>query len=249
MRADLTLLRAVHKRRLYRRIADQLSAFIAIGNLKPGERLPSERDLARELGVSRPSLREALIWLQVERRVEVRDGSGIFVIAPKPIALPVLFGERHLPIEVLGARYIVEGEVAALAARERTSDDLTAIRQSFDAIRKAGSLGLGRDSQHREFHLAIAAATHNGALMAVIRDLWDAESRPRGKRGKQEVMSPLLGATLGDYRRIVDALDASDASGARAAMRRHLKRVAREYARNARSWQRSGRALQASMRF
>src|SRR3954469_8076299 len=120
-------LQAVESSRLYRQIAEQLRGLIAGGEFTAGTRLPAERDLARQLGVSRPSVREALIALEVEGWVEVRVGSGVY-IRPQP------HGNGHArtgghasnghpsgpaewgPLELMRARELVEGEVAALAA-------------------------------------------------------------------------------------------------------------------------------------
>src|SRR6187399_2252016 len=111
-------LQAVENRRLYRQIADQIAALIERGEYAPGSRLPPERDLAKQLGVSRPSVREALIALEVEGLVEVRIGSGIYV---QPGNEDAGVGDAHEaeagPYELLRARYVIEAECAALAAK------------------------------------------------------------------------------------------------------------------------------------
>src|SRR3954454_9398776 len=104
---------AIDTDRLYRKIARMLSDLIAAGEFVPGQRLPGERDLARQLGVSRPSVREALIALEVEGKVEIRVGSGVFVcqsrkLTPKPL------DEGEGPFELIRARWVVEGETAAI---------------------------------------------------------------------------------------------------------------------------------------
>src|SRR4029077_4748807 len=123
-------LQAVEPRRLYRQIADQIRTLIGKGEVARGARLPAERDLARQLGVSRPSVREALIALEVEGMLDVRVGSGIYVTPP---------GERHEgdmlagdsgPFEVIRARRVIEGECAALAAKCANPVQLRAIREA-----------------------------------------------------------------------------------------------------------------------
>ncbi|MEO9102099.1 MAG: GntR family transcriptional regulator, partial [Burkholderiaceae bacterium] len=108
----------VEPQRLYRQIAAQLSALIANGEYDAGARLPAERDLAKQFGVSRPSIREALIALEVEGWVEVRTGSGVYVmqrLQPDEAA----FGDMQWdPLELIRARRVVESEVAALAATQ-----------------------------------------------------------------------------------------------------------------------------------
>src|SRR5450759_1533419 len=108
-------LQALEPRRLYRQIADQISVLISDGEYTPGARLPPERDLARQLGVSRPSVREALIALEVEGLLDVRVGSGIYVTHPgKRRRNDALQGDSG-PFEVIHARWLIEGECAALA--------------------------------------------------------------------------------------------------------------------------------------
>src|SRR6187431_3237315 len=111
-------LQAVEFQRLYRQIAEQLRSLIQSGEFPPGSRLPSERELAEQLGVSRPSVREALIALEIEGKVEVRVGSGVFVTQGKHARLSLASGmpQGEGPFELLQARITVEGEVALLAA-------------------------------------------------------------------------------------------------------------------------------------
>ena len=104
-------------RRLYRQIAEQLRALIEHGEFPAGTRLPPERDLAVQLGVSRPSVREALIALEVEGRVEVRMGSGIYV-REAPVRAAAVEHEAESPLETIRARALIEGELAAVAARQ-----------------------------------------------------------------------------------------------------------------------------------
>src|SRR4029078_10413002 len=119
----------VENRRLYRQIAAQLSALIASGEFTSGQRLPSERELAVQLGVSRPSLREALIALELEGLVEVRVGAGIGLTAAsgRDPAMPVQ-QEGEGPFELLRARWLIEGEIAAMAARGATTTALPSLR-------------------------------------------------------------------------------------------------------------------------
>src|SRR5215212_2800675 len=111
-------LQAVENRRLYRQIADQIAALIEKGEYAIGARLPPERDLARQLGVSRPSVREALIALEVEGYVEVRVGSGVYVLGSRAPSGPAAeLSEDSGPFELIKARWLIEAECAALAAR------------------------------------------------------------------------------------------------------------------------------------
>jgi DNA-binding FadR family transcriptional regulator len=218
--------------RLYRKIARQLSELIAAGEFTAGQRLPSERELAEQLGVSRPSVREALIALEIEGKVEVRVGSGVFVSQLKEV-MP-LGGDQHGegPFELIQARITVEGETAALAAAGSTSEELEEIRAAVAELQRCQLAGLPTDAADRTFHLSIARATHNGPLTSVVELLWD---QGRGKMWKQMEKhfqtDALRAATLRDHRAIVDAIASGKADAAREAMKRHLNRVAREFTR------------------
>jgi len=216
--------------RLYRQIADQLSALIERGEFLPNERLPAERELARQLGVSRPSVREALICLEIEGKVEVRVGTGVFVAQRKGRVVAAADGEG--PFELLRARKLVEGEIAAVAARTATDAELVQIGKTLSAMQHAHRQNRNGEVADRAFHVQIAEATRNSALTSVVRDLWDRGRGAMWKRMEEHFVHPALrDASLGDHRAVYAALQARDARGARAAMRRHLERVDREYAR------------------
>src|SRR3954449_12493617 len=127
-------IQAVDDRRLYRQIADQLTMLITSGEFRKGERLPSERDLAVQLGVSRPSVREALIALEVEGKVDVRVGSGIYVARRRPAAAIDPDRQGQGPFELLRARWLIEGEIAAEAARTATARDLARVSAAVDDL-------------------------------------------------------------------------------------------------------------------
>ena len=128
---------SIEPRRLYRQIADQIRSLIKSGEFPAGARLPPERDLAKQLGVSRPSVREALIALEVEGLVEVRIGSGIYV---QPVGDDKAAQAGHEaeagPFELLRARYIIEAECAALAAKSAKTPQLQAISEALDEMQQ-----------------------------------------------------------------------------------------------------------------
>src|SRR3982751_5660968 len=136
---------AVENKRLYRQIADQIAALISRGEYGAGQRLPPERDLAKQLGVSRPSVREALIALEVEGYVEVRVGSGVYVMgAPRATKRPALPADSG-PFELIKARWLIEAECAALAAKHATKSQVRAVEEALDhmaAERKKGTMPL-----------------------------------------------------------------------------------------------------------
>jgi DNA-binding FadR family transcriptional regulator len=226
-------IKTVENRRLYRQIAAQLSALIASGEFAVGQRLPSERDLALQLGVSRPSLREALIALELEGMVEVRVGAGIWVTANQSEApIKPLQHEGEGPFELLRARWVIEGEIAAIAAREACAADLIIIRDAVASMERLERKNQDPSQADREFHLGIAAATRNSVLQAVVQDLWDRGRGAMWTLMEQHFRTPALHeATIADHRAIYQALEAHDPREARNAMRAHLKRVDDEFAR------------------
>src|SRR5215470_7188101 len=144
-------LQAVETRRLYRQIADQIAHLIESGEFPPGTRLPAERELASSLGVSRASVREAIISLEIGGLVEVRVGTGIFVTAPATHAA----ADRDSgpgPFELLQARKLVEGEVAALAAAKAREQDLAPLRAALEKMETHVDDFAIREASDREFH-------------------------------------------------------------------------------------------------
>src|SRR6516225_9265212 len=125
---------SIEPRRLYRQIADQIRTLIRSREFPAGSRLPPERDLARQLGVSRPSVREALIALEVEGLVEVRIGSGIYVLGNGHEGDEVEAASG--PFELLRARWVIEGECAALAAKSAKKAQIVAIEEALDLMQK-----------------------------------------------------------------------------------------------------------------
>ena len=226
---------SIEPRRLYRQIADQIRGLIRAGEFPSGSRLPPERSLAKQLGVSRPSVREALIALEVEGLVEVRIGSGIYVLATGGA------GDVHAandaaagPFELLRARYVIEGECAALAAKSARRAQVAAIEAALDEMdheRRDGRQPLASD---RLFHLRIAEATGNGALVQVVKQLWEERAGPLYKQLEHHYDSPeLWTAALAEHRLVLKAIAGRDAAGARAAMQRHLNQA---YKRFSKGW-------------
>jgi len=228
-------LQAVDNRRLYRQIADQIAALIEKGEYGSGQRLPPERDLAKQLGVSRPSVREALIALEVEGYVEVRVGSGVYVVGPASRRATTALPADSGPFELIKARWLIEAECAALAAKNATKAQLRAIEEALeemDAQRGKGTVPLHAD---RQLHLRIAEATGNSALALVVKTLWDQRTGPLFLRLEHHFDTPeLWGAAIEEHRAIVDAIARRDAGEARAAMRRHMDRAARRFSK---SWE------------
>ena len=227
---------SVEPRRLYRQIADQIRTLIRSREFPAGSRLPPERDLARQLGVSRPSVREALIALEVEGLVDVRIGSGIYVLGPRVDGEATIEVEASSgPFELLRARWVIEGECAALAAKAAHKSQLTAIGESLEQMQRIKDVEQRSPlSADRLFHLRVAEATGNGALVTVVKTLWDERMGPLFTRLEHHYDTPKSwDSALTEHRAVFDAIGRRDSEEARNAMQRHLDRA---YKRFSKSW-------------
>ena len=223
-------LQALEPRRLYRQIADQISVLISDGEYTAGARLPPERDLARQLGVSRPSVREALIALEVEGLLDVRVGSGIYVTRPgKRRRNDALQGDSG-PFEVIHARWLIEGECAALAAKGTNPAQLRAIREAHASMVKESKRRNNPLDADRLFHVRIAEASGNSALVMVVQTLWDQRMGPLYRSLERKLEYPNMAAeTVREHQAIVSAIVRRDPRAARGAMRRHMDQTHNRY--------------------
>lgn len=224
-------IKPVESRRLYQQIADQIRELIERGGFEAGTRLPPERDLAQQLGVSRPSLREALIALDVEGRVEVRSGSGVFVSAvrPEPAARKTpSMGES--PSQLMEARSVIEGELVVLACA-RTSDELLArLRGILTEMASAIERRRARVDLDRDFHLTLAAMSGNAVLARLVGDLFDERHSPiSAKISSRFENTRTWKIALQEHEAILAAVEARDPIAAQAAMRAHLQASARRW--------------------
>ncbi|MBP7666142.1 MAG: FadR family transcriptional regulator [Burkholderiaceae bacterium] len=211
-------------RRLYRQIADQVRGLIRAGEFPVGSRLPAERDLAVQLGVSRPSVREALIALEVEGLVAVRMGSGVIVIAREsaPSATPVdaPFG----PFEIIRARQVIECELAAMAAQLLDGPALAGLQQALALMRADVAAGRAPVQGDRLFHLRIAEAADNGPLLRTVTALYDERNTPLFEQlGQHYETLPTWREALDEHQAVLDAITRRDPAAARAAMHAHLQ--------------------------
>lgn len=212
--------------RLYQYVAERLSRAIAAGQYKPGDRLPAERELATSYAVSRPTIREAIIALELDGLVEVRIGSGVYVGDGKPGGSAQVAMDIGA-FELTEARLLIEGEVAALAATQISDDELdeldSLLVQMNDANQKSAGPGELID---RQFHETIARATRNSALLSMVEQLWTIRNRsPQCVRLFEKSRAKGYVPVIAEHHAIVAALRARDGNAARAAMRDHLSRV------------------------
>ena len=232
-------LQALEPQRLYRQIAEQLRSLIAGGEFPPGSRLPAERDLAKQLGVSRPSVREALIALEVEGWVEVRTGSGVYVLdrAGHANGHPKIPAAEWGPLELIRARRVVEGEIASLAAAHAKRKDVKAIREAIDAMKHDADREVAPLEGDRAFHTAVAASCGNVVLLETVQTFWDARHGPLFETlgGHFETVSSWRVA-IAEHEAVLQAIEARDADSARAAMQAHMDK---SHARFSASWRRA----------
>lgn len=212
--------------RLYERIAQKLASSIAGGEYKIGQRLPSERELAQAFDVSRPTIREAIIALELDRLVEVRVGSGVYVMNKEPPDGKA--GATDIgPFELLEARRSIEGEAAALAATRIDEAQLTVLGDLLAEMRTENEhdVVLSEDADRR-FHELIAEATQNSGMIAAVKMLWDARARsPQNRSLSIKVRASGIKPRIDEHTAILKALKQRNADAARAAMREHLTRV------------------------
>lgn len=159
-------------KRQYQFIGEQLRRELVSGKYNIGDRLPPERDIASQLSVSRATVRDALIMLELENLVEVRKGSGVYVINLPDSASAS--GEADIgPFELLQARQLIESHVAEFAASQITRKEVKRLREALDMEREALEKGQSDIDGDRLFHITIAEATQNSALVEIVATLWN----------------------------------------------------------------------------
>jgi len=217
--------------RLYQQVAERILELIQNGEFKAGQSLPSERTLAERLEVSRATIREAIIALEIGNRVEVRGGSGIYV---KPAAQAMPIHETGPgPFELLRARHVFEGEVAAAAAESAKPADIDRLHESLNELARTLDDRAANDLADRAFHFLLAEATGNSAMSQVVSLLWD---QGRGEAWSQMDAhfhtSELRHVLMEDHRKIFLAIVERSPRAARKAMRDHIDRIQKEFARS-----------------
>ncbi|MDO1582949.1 FadR/GntR family transcriptional regulator [Rhizobium oryzicola] len=219
-------------KRLYQQIADQVRQLIQNGQYPAGSRLPPERELAQTLGVSRPSLREALIALEIDGTIEIRMGSGIYALSPAKTSN----GQRSLgesPTELMQARAVIESAVIAKAAAAVTDSFIEALSAILDSMRAEIAEGRKPIDQDRQFHLTIAEQAGNSVLADIVANLFDERHSPMSDhmRGRFETPETWF-AALQEHEAILTALDMRDPLAAQAAMHAHLTASRRRWLEN-----------------
>ena len=207
-------------KRLYHSVAEQIVAMIEDGIFPPNSRLPGERELAEQLSVSRVTVREAEIFLQAQGIIQVRTGSGAYVLDPSK-------HNGRLPnvsaFELTEARTLFESEAAALAARDISDETLSVLEEYLQKLRSSDGEAELAD---REFHRTIAAASGNAAVRYVVEMLWRIRMESKEVRQVYDaVCHDDAEEREAEHRAILDALRARDPAAARTAMREHFRRL------------------------
>jgi DNA-binding FadR family transcriptional regulator len=210
--------------RLYREVARQLTARIVDGTYAVGGRLPAEREIAADYNVSRPTVREAIIAMEVQGLVEVRIGSGAYVRRQPEARDRPDFGISAF--ELTEARLLFEGEAAALAATHITDEELAELSQLVDQIRREQANPASAEEADREFHLVIARATRNAAVVGTIETLWEMRrNSPESALLHEKARAAKVKPAVDEHQAIVESLRSRDPAAARNAMRDHLGAV------------------------
>jgi GntR family L-lactate dehydrogenase operon transcriptional regulator len=225
--------------RLSDKVAAQLRDLIQTQHLQPGDRLPAERPLSVQLGVSRTALREAIAQLSSQGLLTARVGGGTFVAEPAARArqaideplmpyLPLFQGDPEYRFDVLEIRHALEGATAWHAALRATEADRAKIRQAFDTMMDAH----GKDDPAGEaradaaFHLAIAEASHNLVLLQVMRGLFELLQTNISQSREKLYTSPRTFEPLSvQHREMMEGVLSGDPERARAAAHAHLEFV------------------------
>lgn len=217
-------LRPVGRTRLYEHVIARLQEHVVQSGLTAGSRLPPERELATRLGVSRASIAQAIVALEVQGLVETRHGGGIYLVRDRleVDSLPDLVARKKRLPDVLDARDALETKLAALAAARHTDDDLAAIDAALSFMRGQ----IDRDELpiegDRRFHQAVADAAHSQLLKAFYEEIRDAiaESRRESLRQPDRPRQ-----SYADHAQIAAAIRAGDVHAAAEAMHGHVDHV------------------------
>jgi DNA-binding FadR family transcriptional regulator len=214
--------------RLYLQAADQIFELIRKGEYLPGAKLPAERDLARQLGVSRPTVREALIALEISGQVDVRVGSGAYVRAREaaPGAPPPGKDIGESAFELIAARKLIEPQVASTAAQSITEPELAVLNDTLGLVETRTRDHWDKLEADRSFHMRIAEATHNAVLVEVVDRLWRGMFGPIfALLSERTQLTNRQQMTLADHRAIYGCIARRDSAAAHAAMLAHLVNV------------------------
>lgn len=224
---DMLGVRQVRKTRIYHEIVDQIRGLIAAGRIKPGDRLPPERELAELFKASRNSVRDAIRVLEQMGLIESRQGDGTYVRSvsveelTEPLAL-LLLQSRTQMRELWEVRRVLEPALAEFAAARITDEELAELDAVLEQQRRKVEAGFIALEEDTAFHNGIAEAARNTVMLRALDTLVDLLRQSR-ERSLQQHDRPAY--SLAGHRRILAALRRRDPEGARAEMLRHLRDI------------------------
>jgi GntR family transcriptional repressor for pyruvate dehydrogenase complex len=218
----------IQPERLYEQIVSQIEQRIVAGELKAGDQLPSENELAKQFAVSRTAVREAIKALREKRLVEIRAGRGTFIINGMPdamrhsLGLIMKFGSGNGFSNLVEVREILEPEIAALAATRITEEYIAAMREAMDIMETALDNVEVFAEADLDFHLALAEATQNPIIPVLVDSIIDLLREQRKRIG---LVNGGLQRGQSHHKKILDAVIRRDPQAARQAMQDHLEQV------------------------
>ncbi|MFJ8259990.1 FadR/GntR family transcriptional regulator [Peribacillus asahii] len=222
------------KKKAYQVIVDQINEYFLNGKLKPGDKLPTERELASRFNVSRTSVREALRKLEIKGIIEIKQGSGSFIktseaLAVEEISSTIMNAEKKLIYEMLELRRMLEVECASLASQRATSEDLNRIREALEMMDHAKNdveLGLQADLN---FHISIVYASHNSIFLQLIKTLsGHMQDTIRATRRQRLANHERNQDTINEHKEIYLAIATGDADQAAQLMEKHITQIRKE---------------------
>lgn len=212
--------------RLYRQIANAIMAGITRGDFVAGGLLPPERELAKQLGVSRSSVREALIALEMTGWVDIRTGNGIYVAQTLPQAAIPQESETCSLQDLLQAREAFEGMLAGFAALNGTAVQREALLALTAELQHYNENDAAFLEQDKRFHLLIGEMSGNDVLRDLLEQLWNRRHSPHVQRLERHYADNSFAQAMNaDHQQIADAIVAGDEAAARQAMESHLQHV------------------------
>ncbi|TCS43012.1 FCD domain-containing protein [Reinekea marinisedimentorum] len=221
-------MRNFEPKRPYQKVGLELRRMLVDKDYKVGDKLPAERDIAELLGVTRTVVREALIMLELENLIEVRKGSGVFIIdLPSSTSGSQSLKDDVGPFELLQARQLLESNIAEFAALQATPKDISNMREALDMEISELSQKEGKQYGDKEFHLCVARATQNSVLVDMLLESWERrENSPMWEQLHSRIRSTKYQELwLQDHSDILLALQKKDPVAAKRAMWQHLENV------------------------
>lgn len=224
----------IKTKKIYQEIMEQLKGMITRGEIHPGDKLPSERDLAESMEVSRASVREALAALAVMGILDIRPGEGTFVRQTNDAetfeSLSVLLAvEQNPEAQMMEVRRVLETELAALAALRATDQDLQKIKESLLIMRSASSIKEAVEADLR-FHFAIAEATKNTILLRIMNTVADLMHHNLRQARENIYANPnQRNQVLNEHEAIYSAIHKRRPEEARACMLLHINNIEKGY--------------------